>query len=227
MRPKSKKNEPKEPKPRVSAKAIEQEPDSETAETAQSMDRISLNFFVTEDGKVDVSRMRESMKTRIKETLPQLISEFAPKDQADQMIQAIPASWVDTLYDGIGSLEAVIFSKVLGIDPAVAQQVFTFNPLEKEKLIPPTQNVLNKRMPDWLLKYKDEVALVMMLTMMTIAKIQIAKQFAAMNQAIPAREQVSSAPVTTEHGPNGKETKQTEEAQRDGAAEEILPGNIQ
>ena len=222
MRPKKNKNEAKEQqKPRVSAKPAEAEPEPEIQETAQSMDRISLNFFVTEDGKVDVSRMRESMKTRIKETLPQLISEFAPKEQAEQMIQAIPASWVDTLYDGIGSLEAVIFSKVLGIDPAVCQQVFTFNALEKEKLIPPTQNVLNKRMPDWLLKYKDEVALVMMLTMMTIAKIQIAKQFATISQAIPSKD--SSAPVATEHGPNGKETtKPTDEAQRDGAAEESL-----
>jgi hypothetical protein len=193
----------------------------------KSASRVSINWYVTEDGKIDTSRMRESMKQRIREVLPELSSEFGEKEQAQaaEAIEVIPEAWVSTFYDVFGSFEALVFGKLLKVDQDIASRIFSYSEAEKEKLVPPTARIINKYAPDWLLRYKDEIALGMLIVMMTSAKIAAAKMMANVQEKMrTAKSPVPSADAK----PNGRERespKQAEEPEKTSgeiSTEEIL-----
>lgn len=201
MRPKSKKKDAASevlPKPQTETTKPKAQPEEQEPEASKvsPSERISITFFTDENGKIDFSRMRESMKERIKETLPELNQQFAVGSPTAQTgISVIPPEWIGTLFDGIGRLEAMIFTKTMELDPEIAQTVFVFNEAEKAQLVPPASAVLNKRAPEWMLKYKDEFGLLMLITMMTISKIQIAKAMNEMQKTVPARPSVVPTPI--------------------------------
>jgi len=184
-------------------------PEPQTAASAdvddKGQDRISINWYVKSDGTMDIDRMRDSMKNRIKEVLPNLVKEFGTKEANTlvEAVQLIPPEWVSTFYDVFGSLEALAFAKILDIDSDTAKTVFKYSALEKEQLVPPTVRIVNKYAPDWLIKYKDEIALAMLLVMMTTTKVAAAKMIFEMKKKTEGASH-SNVP-SADSKPNGKE----------------------
>jgi hypothetical protein len=179
-----KKDDEKEPRENPKEEPAAAQP----SEMGDSENKVSLQFFLKEDGTVDVERMRSAMKDRIGEVLPKLQDAFGEKTSPSIAVPVIPEQYVSTLYDIVGSVEVLLFGAILKLDRDIAHQCFTYSKIEKEKLVPPTAIVLNKHLPDWLLKYKDEFALAALILMMTTSKIQMAKALTAAKQAIPTRQ---------------------------------------
>lgn len=166
-------------------------------------ERFQLSFDLNADGLPDLSTMREGTKKKVQDFFadPRMAQAFGSRP-AGPAVEVFHPAIISGMYDILGAVEVMAFGKMLKIPEPVAKQVFTYSPAEKDALGPPTIRVLNKYVPDWMLKYQDEFALFSLLTALTISKINAARALAAMYSANTA------APVRQEE--NDENTKKTE-----------------
>lgn len=161
-------DDPSKPEPR-------QRPERQSPSRPGS--RISLQL--DEAGRPDWERMRESNREETKKVLTAWLTDA--KLQSDlglskPIIEVVTPASASALYDAIGRVEAVIAPKITGMPPDIAQMVFRYSDEEKQLLGGPTAVVINKWCPLWLTKFQEEIALAMLLTSITVAKFQLAKQ---------------------------------------------------
>jgi len=170
-------------------------PSQETVEPKK--DRFQISFDLKEDGSPDFESMQGRTKDRIKEFLAneKVRAEFGPKtaDAPAVQIQIITPAMVAGLYGMLGAIEGMMFPWFFkGMNPVLARQVFTYTEKEVALLNDPTARVLNKYLPEWLIKYQDEIAMANLLLMMGIAKVNMAimlsKQSGAQQETPPATE---------------------------------------
>lgn len=171
-------------------------------------ERSGINWSVNPaTGKPDFSRMRPVIKERLKglmsdpDTLRALGMDKAPEvssGKAPAPVQVFDPSWCGSLYSAVGFLESVFAQKFFQLDPETAKKIFTYTPEEIEKLTGPTSTVLNKYAADWMITFKDEIALGMLFFSITAGKLIAAKMLSQM--------QIHAVPSAPAHPrPNGKE----------------------
>lgn len=165
-------------------------------------DRFQLSFDLNEDGSPDLEGMREGTKRKVAEFFqdPKIASAFGARTvEATPPPNFFPTlpnekypTAIGSLYNVLGMLETLSAQLFFKIPGPVAQRAFMYTEMEKEALAVPTVKVLNKHMPDWMIRYYDEIMLGSMLLSMTMAKVQFAlalkAQFANTSQ-VPRQEQ--------------------------------------
>jgi hypothetical protein len=157
--------------------------------------RLAIPFDI--NGKVMWDTMRASTKEEVRKVVEGMLRdrELAASFGIDKpLVEVFPPEWCGALYDALGSLEVALAPKLFGVAPEIAAQIFPFTPTEKEKLSGPTSKVINKYAADWMIRFKEEIALLMLLASITYAKVMAAK----MAQAIMSKQ--AQAPK-----PNGAE----------------------
>lgn len=160
----------------------------EIRETAPATDparqRFQLSFDLNADGSPDLSAMRGSTKEKVQAFFsdPKMAQAFGVKAPVQAEVQVFHPAMVAGLYSMLGSIEALAVSRMTKIPVPICKQAFTYTPQEIEALTPPTVRVLNKYAADWMIKYQDEIALVTLLSSITISKYNIAVMAAKMSQ---------------------------------------------
>jgi hypothetical protein len=187
---------------------VEAEKDTKTPpETAENMNlrpentpedgRVAISWYADQEGKPDISRMRPAMRERLKgliadpEVVKALGVEAAPVPQAEA-VKVFDPAYCSSLYGAVGFIEALFAQKFLELNPEMAKQIFTYSPAEIEKLSDPTSKVLNKYAADWMIRFKDEIALGMLFFSITAGKIMAARM-------------LTMKPTQAATAPNGKE----------------------
>lgn len=155
-------------------------------ETSQA-GRVVIAYFEDEKGRPDLSRMRPVIKERLRAfvTDPQVIKSLGIEKNAvvPEPIQVFDPAWTGTLYDAVGFIESIFAQKFWDLSAEDAKRIFTFSTMEKEKLAAPTARVMNKYAAQWMILFKDEIALAMLLFSLTAAKMMAAKMISEMQHA--------------------------------------------
>jgi hypothetical protein len=162
----------------------------------------AVRIPVDEKGKINWESMRASTKEEVRKFVGDMLRdrELAASFGIDKpLVEIFPAEWTGALYDSLGAIEAALAPKLLGIDQSIATSIFAYTQAEKEKLAGPTSKVINKYAADWLVRFKEEIALLMLLASITYAKVMAAK----MAQRIMDMKSQTPAPK-----PNGKDHEQ-------------------
>jgi hypothetical protein len=150
-----------------------------------------LQVSLKEDGSIDWDTMRESTKEKVKQMIR---SSGIPGNGVQAEAQMFNPQMVSGMYDMLGAIEATVAQRFGKIPPHIAKQVFTYTSAEKQSLEGPTIRVLNKYIPDWMIKYQDEIALASTLIALTTAKVNAAITLAKISQAqsveMPKKEEV-------------------------------------
>lgn len=150
------------------------EPQPERVQRNQKRLAIPLN----DKGGISWENMRSSTREETEKFVRAMLTdrELAARMGIDKpLVEVFPAEWTAALYDALGAIESALAPKMFGISPEVAQQIFSFTPIEKEKLAKPTSAVINKHAADWMIRFKEEIALFMLLASIHYVKIMAAK----------------------------------------------------
>jgi hypothetical protein len=151
-----------------------------------------LQVSLKDDGSIDWEAMRDSTREKVKQAF-RSTPGLNDGPAAQPPIQMFNPAMVSGMYDMLGSIEATVAERFGKIPQPIAQRVFAYTPAEKEMLAGPTARVLNKYIPDWMIKYQDEIALASTLIAITNAKVNAAITLARMSQAniteIPKKEE--------------------------------------
>lgn len=181
-------------KPEVTESPEPREERAPPVESENGLERKSFAFYTNAKGDVQWDKMREKTKAELREFLKRpdigkALGVETPPEIATVEIMSV--EWCGNLYDVIGRIESALAIKWKGIPKEIAEQVFSYGPQEKALLGPPTARVINKYATDWMARYKDEIALGLLLVSVTLAKVQLCN--AAMisangPQAVPEKE---------------------------------------
>ncbi len=151
-----------------------EEPRETPSESEDGLERKSFAFFVDKNNNVQWDRMREKTKEELRAFLKRPdISKALGVEVPAEVIELMSVEWCANLYDTIGTIEATMASKWKGVPKEIAEQAFAYSEFEKSQLGPPTARVINKYATDWMVRFKDEIALAFLLITITMAKIQL------------------------------------------------------
>lgn len=181
-----------------------QEPETATEARIESerVDRAPYKRIaipVDEQGKINWEAMHARTREDVKKFVTALITDaqLAKSLGLEKPIaEVFPRSWINSIYDGVGHFMAALAPKMFGITPNIATNIFVFSEIEKAKLIEPTSAVINKYAADWLVRFKEEIALALLLGGMMYAKIMTAK----MAQEYLSKGLPSQTPLKTVNG---------------------------
>lgn len=157
----------------------------EEVSNGHKKDRLQFAFDLDEKGIPDFSSMREGTRKKVREIFnnPEFANAVGAKPASAPQPQIFHPIMIGGMYDVIGAIEATIIPKIFKeCSPIVAKQVFTYTAEEKAALEGPTIRVLNKYVAEWMIRFQDEIALAMILTSLTITKVNAAIMLSKMNQ---------------------------------------------
>lgn len=148
---------------------------------AQSGTRLS--FALTEDGKIDFSRMAPETREKVRKAVadPDLPAKLGMDPMTGPASSAFGETTFAAVYDMAGKVLAGLAVK-RGADPKAAA-VLMFSDEEKAALAGPTAKVVNKYVGPSLGKYEDEIALALVLTMVMSAKMDALKKAVELTKA--------------------------------------------
>jgi hypothetical protein len=133
----------------------------EDATTQQALS--SLRIPLNPDGTVAIDRMRDKTRKEIVDALNRPDVQQALGLASSTAMQPVGFQFdpklTYPLYDALGKVEALCARIALKIEPDIAAAVFTYDEKQKEALAEPTAKVIGKHAPEWLRKYPEEFAL--------------------------------------------------------------------
>lgn len=147
-------------------------------------ERISrLSVPLTGSQGIDWEHMRESNKEQVKKVIGGWLRD--PKIAADfgierPLIQVFSPDQCGYIYDAIGQAEVAMAPKLFGVSHAAAVAAFRYSDADKAALAKPTADVINKYALDWMIRFREEIALAFLIFTITGAKIALAKQLTLM-----------------------------------------------
>lgn len=142
----------------------------ETAATPEQPQRLAVPL--TSDGNaIDWARMRDSTRAKFLEMARGDARLRETGASAAPVADVFNDAWCAMIYDALGSLEQTIVQRVYKVDAATAA-LWIYTDEDKRLLTGPTQRVLNKYASRWLTTKTDEVALLVTLATVHIAKLQ-------------------------------------------------------
>jgi hypothetical protein len=176
----------------VSAEPASEPAREEPAETSNTTpSRIAIPL--RNDGSIDLDSMRESTKEKLRAAIG-ATPGMGSGGSAPAQVAVFPPQMVFALYGAMGAAESLVAQRVGKVPREIADRVFTYSPQEMELLVPPTSRVLQKYAAEWMIKYQDEIALAVLLTSVTMAKvnacIMLQKASQANSPEIPKKDGV-------------------------------------
>lgn len=147
-----------------------------------------LSFPLDASGQPDWDKMHGKTREKLKALG---IGGTAIADSPKPIVEVFDPAWCGAIFDTVGKVEAFAATKLYKFSPEVADKAFTYSQVEKDKLAGPTAKVINKYAPEWLEKFKDEIALAMLFVTITAVKFQMASLLMAQQKAMAGK---SSAP---------------------------------
>jgi hypothetical protein len=148
-----------------------------TAEKSNENGRVTIGWNLTADGKIDFSGMRAKSKAKIRELIsdPEVAREVGASAPANvpSNVNVIAPDSCKLLYVSLSKLQTMFLSRKMKVTPEFAKEYLEYSPEELDMLAVPTAKVINKRVPAWMVKFEDEIALCMMITTITASKIQL------------------------------------------------------
>lgn len=190
-----------EPDAQTAAQVEEARPQAELPGPRARQQQKRVQIPVDDAGRIAWANMRESTREETRKFVTQLLNDrelAASLGLEKPAMEVFPQKWIDALYDSVGTLEVALAPRLFGVSSQVASQVFPFSQLEKDKLCQPTAAVISKYAADWMIRFKEEIALAMLLTTMTYTKIMMAKM------AQQKMDEMNAQPVRA-NGPEKKE----------------------
>lgn len=133
--------------------------------------------------------MRDKTKEQLRTVLsdPKILAELGIKEVQKGTVEVISAQVCGQIYDVLGTVEAFLCERFYNAPHDVAVKCFTYTEGEKAVLAPPTAAVINKYATDWMIRFKEEIALFMLFTAITSVKIASVKMLTAKPQLVPKR----------------------------------------
>lgn len=151
---------------------------------------------VTDDGRIDVTSLREKTKSALRHALsdPSLPSALGMSEStAPDMLSAEDAMLVTAVADGVFNtvgLVSVLAAKRFGFKPEHAA-IMAWSPEEKQAVAPLTGKIARKYLPMLDGKYRDECLLGYMVLNIVAAKIVLLRETAALaSRPQPTEESV-------------------------------------
>lgn len=140
-----------------------------------------VSFPVDDNGNINWEGMRPSTAQDLRDLLKRVYSDasFMGDLGAKPMpvVEIFDKDWTGSIFDALGAIESLIAQRVYGIPAEIARECFTYNDIEKEKLAGPAAKVINKYATkyDWLVAFKEEIALGLLLFTITSVKLKMAQ----------------------------------------------------
>jgi len=158
------------PEPRIESEGAGQlEP-----EAPKGSERKTVSWYVDSAGVIQWDRVRDATKDQLRDLFksPTTLEKLGlnPEEPAAP-VEFFDPEWCDELYDTLGKIEAFGAVRFWKVNPEIASKVFTYTEKEKDKLRGPTSRVVNKYVAEWMIRFKDEIALALLLFAMTANKI--------------------------------------------------------
>ena len=156
-----------------------------------------IGFPLTDSGVIDWPAMHDKTREELRVILksdPQVVTlHKGSVELADRFDEKTAGA----ILDGFAAVERVVFGKLFHLNAQVAARVFVFGPPAHQELDPALVAVAVKygdKLPDWLVKYKEEFVLAMALGKITFAQCMaaLAIQKAANQQAQAAADRAES-----------------------------------
>jgi len=159
------------------------EPETETPAQTDPAYRPNskIQIPLKEDGTIDIDSLRTATKERLKQAIN---STPGLRDEPSAQVGMFPPQVIWAMYGTMGVIESLLVQRMLKVPKETADRVFAYTPEELQLLTPPTTRVLSKYANEWLLKYQDEIALVTLLTTITISKVNAALILAKANSNV-------------------------------------------
>jgi hypothetical protein len=170
---------------------------------AKSVQRLAVPL--TEDGRADTSGMRAETREKLKRMIADegLARELGLRDTSEPAPALFSEQDIGFLYDSLGSLEAWAFQLLLKIPAPIANKCFLYTREEKQLLAPATVAVLSKHASGWMVQYKDECLLALLLVSIHRAKVETALRLAKETRDAQARHDAEESQRSAK--PNGQD----------------------
>lgn len=162
------------------------------------MKRVGVAWYIKEDGKIDLSRMRQSTREQLKEFLADSeVKKTLGLDgkAGEPAAEVFSPEWSGTLYDGLGEIMAMVASRMWQVPLKDCKAVLAYTEKEKQILSAPTAAVINKYATGWLVRFKEEIALMVLLGGMTLGKMTSMQMLSKMRSPAPAPKIVIQQPI--------------------------------
>jgi hypothetical protein len=146
-----------------------------------------LTIPLDKDGRPDFASMRDKTRERVRKVIsdPAVARELGITPDAAPAAKVLPRELTMAAVTMISQLETIIIARVTKAPAAIVLAVAPYTPEEKELIAPALENVLNKYSPAVLNKWSDEIALTVLLSTLTMRKIEAVR--AAAGASGPAR----------------------------------------
>lgn len=146
-------------------------PAATSAPATPDVQRLAITLMP--DGRIAWDRMRESTRAQLL-TLVKSDPRLMAPATAGNDAEIFTNQWIDMILDALGQVEVAAAVRLLHATPEQAN-VLRFSPTEKTTLYDPLRRVLNKYGGPALLKYSDEVQLLVIAGGLLTVKVQLLK----------------------------------------------------
>jgi hypothetical protein len=148
--------------------------------------RKTIGWSLTPEGRIDFDRMREKTKQELRDLIddPEVRKAVGAKNsegnqQTAQPVEFFDPAWCKPLFDTFAQVETMVIAPRLKLPADIVFKQLRFNKEELDALTPVTCRVINKYAMEWMIRFKDEIGLAMLLTTISIAHIRALAQIKA------------------------------------------------
>jgi hypothetical protein len=145
-----------------------------------------LSLKLDSEGKILWDEVSESQKEQFAATVAndatalEMIGLASPADGGDGIIAGDPTEItnenIKMVLDSLQWVQSIVFTKMLKIDSDIAKQVCVFTEEQHTELDPRGARIANKRAPEFVKKFQDEIFFCGMLAFYMSMQLQNAKE---------------------------------------------------
>lgn len=137
-----------------------------------------LSLPIRPDGTIDTDSMRQDTLRKVKDVLSDPRSRELLGIAPGAPLEVVSEQDVKMFYDLVGTIEAYAFNLAGKIDWDLAQKHARWDEAQKNMVVAPTQRVIAKHADKmaWMVQWKDEVVLSLLLVTITRAKYETARK---------------------------------------------------
>ena len=134
----------------------------------------TLTIPLDKDGRPSIENMREKTKEKVKRLIsdPAVARLLGVERDAAPAVGSLPREVVLALVTAVGQLETILIARVTKAPASIVKAIAPYTPEEQTAIAGPLGNILDKYSPAVLSRYGDELSLVVLLSTITMSKIE-------------------------------------------------------